>query len=76
MNNYITADEGKVFTLKNSSDSFYAKAITLGINDSIDNYIQVDESLRDQYIIEQEKAEKEAQLKALMLELYPPEEEG
>lgn len=38
-NNVLTADEGKVLT----NGSTYSKQVWLGINDSVDNWWEVDE---------------------------------
>ena len=67
------ADEGKVFTIPGTN--VFAKTIYLGKGDSIDRYIQVDESERDEYNQEQERKEKEEELRRLLLELYPQEAE-
>lgn len=75
MVNKLIADEGKVFILKDESEEapIFAKVIFLGINDSADNYEQVDESVRDEWEAEQEKKQKEEELHNLLRELYPEE---
>ena len=50
--NKITADEGKIFALK-STGEVVANQLWLGVNDSADNYVEVDEP-ED---VEQEKIE-------------------
>lgn len=68
------ANEGKVWDFavpKEDGSHLYGKILYLGVGDSIDNYIQVDEAERDAYYAEQEQKEKEAQFKEMMKDAYP-----
>lgn len=60
------AKEGKVFQ-RIGADTPLGNTLILGKNDSIDNYLEVDELPQE----EQERQEKEAMLRQLMKELYP-----
>lgn len=75
--NKLVADEGMVFDYKEPIDNqhIFAKLIYLGIGDSADNYIQVEESVRDEWERQQEQEEKEAELHRLLRELYPDNKE-
>lgn len=75
MDNKYIAQEGKCFKVKDVEDGYLGSILYLGKGDSIDNYEEVDISEREAYEAEQEKKQKEEELRRLMLELYPPEEE-
>ena len=47
VNNTIYADNGKVIVSK-TDETFITKVLTLGVNDSVENYYEIDEILENE----------------------------